>query len=214
MPKPLGDAALDFPSARRNGAPILQVLKANLGSRAADVLEIASGSGQHAVHFCATMPNVRWWPTDLNPDHINSIKAWRSFGNVNGNINAPQLLDVCKADWLDGAARRSWPQQFDAMVNINMIHISPFAATKGLMRGAGKYLRPGGTLFLYGPFKIDGAHTAPSNADFDQSLQARNPQWGVRDKSEVEAVAGAQGLTLRTSTAMPANNYCLTFERV
>jgi len=208
------DKRLDFPSVRRNADPIAQVLKSALPKTPCDVLEIAAGSGQHGVQFCKVMPNLRWWPTDLDPAHIASINAWRAHQGMIDQIHEARKLDVCSTPWLDGIKQKGWPTAFDAIVNINMIHISPWAATLGLMKGAGHHLAPGGVLMLYGPFKKDGQHTAPSNADFDASLRSRNPEWGVRDRDEVAAIASAQGLNLRTEIAMPANNFCLVFERV
>ncbi len=199
---------LDFPSAGRNAEPIVQVLRKELPPEARNVLEIASGSGQHAVHFSAALPKISWWPSDLDPAHINSIEAWR---DGHGRIQNPVLLDVCAPNWHEGQA--VWPPFFDALVNINMIHISPWEATQGLMYGAGRLLPPGGILFLYGPYKKDGKHTAPSNAEFDESLRGRNPLWGVRDLNDVTACANKNGLRLCKTIAMPANNLCVVFEK-
>ncbi len=207
------DQRLDFPSARRNADPISQVLKSILPQTPCSVLEIAAGSGQHGVHFCTQMPNLTWWPTDLDPDHIASINAWRAYKGMGDQIHEAQKLDVCSPSWLEGKKPTGWPPAFDAIVNINMIHISPWQATLGLMQGAAHHLAPGGVMVLYGPYRIDGKHTAPSNADFDASLRSRNSEWGVRDLEEVAAAGRAQGLTLRTTTPMPANNYCLILER-
>jgi SAM-dependent methyltransferase len=202
---------LDFPSAGRNANVIAKVLATELSSEPCAVLEIASGSGQHGVHFCKAMPNLSWWPTDLDAAHLNSINAWRTHADLTDRIHTATALDVCAENWRLGQNQKGWPQTFDAMVNINMIHISPWAATLGLMEGAAQVLRPGGVLVLYGPFKKNGQHTAPSNVDFDESLKSRNPTWGVRDRDEVAAIARAQGLTLRTEIAMPANNFSLVF---
>ncbi len=204
---------LDFPSAGRNANAIAKVLAAELPVGPCAVLEIASGSGQHGVQFCKAMPNVCWWPTDLDPAHLDSINAWRIHADLTNRIHAATALDVCAENWRLGQNQKGWPQKFDAVVNINMIHISPWAATLGLMDGAAQVLGPGGVLVLYGPFKKNGQHTAPSNVDFDESLKSRNPTWGVRDRDEVAAIARAQGLTLRTEIAMPANNLSLVFSR-
>ena len=204
---------LDFPSAGRNAKAIAKVLATELPAGPYAVLEIASGSGQHGVQFCKAIPNVRWWPTDLDPAHIASINAWRTHAGLSDRIQMATKLDVCAENWRLGKNQKDWPQKFDAVVNINMIHISPWAATLGLMEGAAQVLRPGGVLVLYGPFKKHGKHTAPSNAGFDESLKSRNPAWGVRDLEEVAAIARAQGLTLRTEIAMPANNLSLVFVR-
>ena len=204
---------LDFPSAGRNANAIAQVLAAELPAGPCAVLEIASGSGQHGVQFCREIPNISWWPTDLDPAHLNSINAWRVHADLTDRIHVATALDVCAENWRTGQIQKEWPKKFDAVVNINMIHISPWAATLGLMEGAAQVIRPGGVLVLYGPFKKHGKHTAPSNADFDESLKSRNSAWGVRDLDEVAAIARAQGLTLRTEIAMPANNLSLIFAR-
>jgi len=210
----MSDKRLDFPSSRRNADPIAQVLKSVLPQTPCSVLEIAAGSGQHGVHFCHEMLNLRWWPTDLDPDHIASINAWRAYKGMGNQIHEAQRLDVCSDQWRKGQQRKDWPLTFDAIVNINMIHISPWQATLGLMQGAAHRLAPGGVMVLYGPYRINGKHTAPSNANFDISLRSRNSAWGVRDLAEVAAAGRARGLTLRTTIPMPANNYCLIFERV
>jgi SAM-dependent methyltransferase len=209
----MNDKRLDFPSSRRNADPIAQVLKTALTKSPCMVLEIAAGSGQHGVHFCTEMPNLSWWPTDLDPDHIASINAWRAYKGMSEQIHEAQRLDVCSDQWGKGQKRKDWPPAFDAIININMIHISPWEATLGLMQGAAHHLRPGGVMVLYGPYKVNGKHTAPSNTNFDASLRSRNPKWGVRDLEEVTAAGRAQGLTLRTAIPMPANNYCLIFDR-
>ncbi len=204
---------LDFPSAGRNANAIAQVLASELPAGSCAVLEIASGSGQHGVEFCKAMPHLSWWPTDLDPSHLDSINAWRVHAGLSDRIQRATALDVCAENWRTGQNQKGWPKAFDAVVNINMIHISPWAATLGLMEGAARLLHPGGVLVLYGPFKKNGQHTAPSNADFDESLKSRNPAWGVRDMENVAAIARAQELILRTSIAMPANNFSLVFSR-
>ncbi len=204
---------LDFPSSRRNAPAILAVLKSELSLRTRDVLEIASGSGQHGVHFCTHLPDLIWWPSDLDPLHIKSINAWRRHGELEGRIMPAQMLDVCDEDRLARVTRKKWPSYFDAILNINMIHISPWSATQGLMRLAGQCLGVGGALILYGPYRKGGKHTAPSNAAFDQSLRERNSDWGVRNMEDVILLARGRGLKLRKTVPMPANNFCLVFER-
>jgi cyclopropane fatty-acyl-phospholipid synthase-like methyltransferase len=192
------------PSTARNREPILNVLQRVLAPNAR-VLEIASGSGEHAVYAAAAMPNLTWQPSDPDADARASIAAWIESEALR-NVRMPISIDVRDEDWgVKGDA------PFDAIIAINMIHISPWQATLGLMAGARRLLRPGGALVTYGPYKRDGRHTAPSNAAFDASLQARDPAWGVRDVSEVEAAANESSLTLREIVEMPANNLSLVF---
>ena len=195
--------ALVAPAAARNRDPILAVLRQVLPEQGF-VLEIASGSGEHVVHFAAGLPNLTWQPSDRDPVALRSIAAHCASAAL-PNIRPPLQLDVEAA---------SWPvSRFDAVVCINMIHIAPWSAAEGLMTGAGRVLRPGGVLYLYGPFRENGTHTAPSNAAFDTSLRARNPQWGVRDVGEVAQLARDNGLALLARTDMPANNLSLVFRR-
>ena len=195
--------ALSSPAALRNREPILAVLRQHL-PQPGEVLEVASGSGEHAAWFAAALPEVTWRPTDRDDASLASIAAWREQAGV------ADLLEPLRLD----AASEPWPvEQADAVVCINMIHIAPWAAAEGLMRGAARVLPSGGVLFLYGPFRVGGEHTAPSNAAFDDSLRARDPAWGVRDLDEVAALAQANGLSLRTRVAMPANNLSVVFAR-
>lgn len=194
------------PSAARNREPILAVLREKLPP-AARVLELASGSGAHAVHFVTAMPLVHWVPSDPDPDARASIEAWAAEAG-DGRISAPRAIDARSDDW---GVEGEFP--FDAVACINMIHISPWAATEGLMRGAARVLRPAGRLIVYGPFARDGRHTAPSNAAFDADLKARCADWGVRDLADVEAAANAAGLALLDVIDMPANNLTLVFTK-
>jgi hypothetical protein len=195
--------ALSAPAVARNRDPILAVLHRTLPGRGT-VLEIASGSGEHAVHFAAALPQLTWQPTDADPDARDSIAAYRVAAHL-PNLLAPLALD---------AAASAWPiSQADAIVTINMIHIAPWAATEGLMAGAARLLAAGSVLYLYGPFRERGRHTAPSNAAFDESLRARNGEWGVRDLDEVAALADRHGLELDERVAMPANNLSVVFRR-
>jgi hypothetical protein len=185
----------------RNREPILAVLKRVLPAHGI-VLEIASGTGEHAVHFAAGLPHLTWQPTDYDPGARQSIAEHRASARL------PNLLAALELD----ASARSWPVvSADAVVAINMIHISPWAAAEGLMAGAGRTLPAGGVLYLYGPFKEGGRPTAPSNADFDASLRARDPAWGVRDLGEVSDLARTHGLELVERISMPANNLSLVF---
>ncbi len=191
------------PAAERNREPILAVLRRVLPT-AGLVLEIASGTGQHAAHFARHLPGLAWQPSDRDPDALASIEAWRREAGL-ANLRAPVALDVARPPWPIAAA--------DAVFAANLIHIAPWAACEGLLRGAGAVLPPGGRLVLYGPFMIGGRHTAPSNAAFDADLRARDPAWGVRDLDAVTALAAAQALAYVERVAMPANNLTVVFER-
>jgi len=197
---PLG--ARTSPSTARNREPILAVLEARLPA-GARVLEIASGAGEHAVFLARALPQVRWRPTDQDPDARASIAAWRGAADL-PNLEPPLALNASDpAGWPDEPA--------DAVVCINMIHIAPWAAAEGLMLGAGRLLPPGGQLFLYGPFLEAETPTAPSNLAFDKDLRARNPAWGLRRLDDVVALAGRHGLRLAERLVMPANNLILAF---
>lgn len=198
------DARQQSPSTARNREPILEALRSTLPP-AARVLELASGTGEHAVFFAGAMPGWNWQPSDPDAAARASIEAWRQELAL-ANLLAPLAIDARAPEW--GVAG-----PFDAIVAINMIHISPWEATLGLMAGAGRLLTPGGVLFTYGAYKRGGAHTAPSNELFEQWLKGRDPAFGVRDLEAVEAAANAQGLSLRDVIAMPANNFSLVFER-
>lgn len=189
---------MSAPSVLRNRDAILAVLRLNLPA-AGRVLEIASGSGEHVAHFAAAIPGLQFQPSDPDPQRRASVDGWtQGLGNVQPAID----LDVTS----------SWPAiHVDAIICINMIHIAPWAAAEGLFAGAARALGPNGRLILYGPFKIDGVHTAPSNADFDADLRARNAAWGVRELADVSALAARFGFTLPVRVAMPANNVCLIF---
>lgn len=194
------------PATARNREPILAVLQRVLPA-GARVLEIASGAGEHAVFFARAMPGVTWQPSDPDAGALESIAAWIAEEEL-ANIAPPRAIDVRGSSWgVEGEA------PFDAIVAINMIHISPWEATLGLMGGAARVLRLGGVLYTYGPYMRDGRHTAPSNQAFDASLKARDPSWGVRDVADVEGAALAHGLALREIVEMPANNLSLVFVR-
>jgi len=195
--------ALTSPSFVRNRDPILCVLRRVLPKRGT-VLEIASGSGEHAIYFAAALPHLTWQASDQDDAALRSIAVHRAAARL-PNVNPPLQLD---------AAASSWPlAHADAVVAINMVHIAPWRATEGLIAGAGRVLVPDGVLYLYGPYKENGLHTAPSNAAFDESLRARNPQWGVRDITAVLEVARAHGLSLTERVSMQANNLSLIFRR-
>jgi SAM-dependent methyltransferase len=200
---------LDSPAFHRNHEPIWSAVGPYLGTRAGDVLELGSGTGQHAAAFARRTPRLAWWPSDVNPAHLASIAAWRAHAGL-ANLRAPQRIDLGDRDWTwmgDGADRLT------AMLCINVLHIAPWAVSQNLFAGAGRLLNAGGWLFLYGPFMRGGAHTAPSNERFDRSLRAENPDWGVRDIRDLAALARDAGLPLTQSVAMPANNQVLVFTR-
>ncbi|QEZ43920.1 DUF938 domain-containing protein [Cupriavidus oxalaticus] len=197
------DARRMAPATERNREPILAVLR-NVLPASGTVLEIASGTGQHAAHFAAAFPGLTWQPSDPDRAARESIAAWTAHAGLT-NVRAPLDLDVCRQPWGIAAA--------DAMVCINMLHISPWAAAEALFAGAGKLLKPGGVLYLYGPYRRGGAHTAPSNAAFDAQLRATDADWGVRDMEDVVALGAAQGLRCDEPVPMPANNFSLVFRR-
>ena len=196
-------AARIAPATARNRDPILAVLRRVLPARGI-VLETNSGTGEHAAYFAAALPHLTWQPSDTDPDSLTSIEAHRAIASA-PNLRAPLTLDVTAS---------LWPvAQADAIVSINMIHIAPWVAAEGLMAGAARLLGPGRVLYLYGPFKENGQHTAPSNEAFDASLRARDPSWGVRDTGEVRALAQEHGFDFVERVAMPANNLSLVFQR-
>lgn len=197
----------DAPATHRNRLPILELLARWL-PRPERVLEIASGTGQHAVFFAERLPHLEWQPTDHDPSSLESIEAWRAHAGLT-NVATPLMLDAA-------SPATDWPVSsgaVDAVFNANMIHIAPWNVALGLLSGAGHVLRSGGLLLLYGPFKVGGEHTAPSNAAFDEGLRARDPDWGIRDLERVSEVAASHGLALVEQNAMPANNLLLVFER-
>ncbi|MFB4204295.1 hypothetical protein KBTX_02061 [wastewater metagenome] len=190
------------PATARNREPILAVLRETIPERAR-VLEVASGTGEHAAFFTAAMPGWTWQPSDPQPAALASIRAWRPYGG--DGLLVPLELDVT-AEWPVAGP-------LDALVAINLIHISPWRVTEALMAGAGRLLADGGVLVLYGPYRENGEHTASSNAAFDADLRARDPQWGVRDLEAVTEAAAVHGLMLEQRHAMPANNLTVVFRR-
>lgn len=211
---PRQDARRSSPSTQRNREPIAQVLQGYLNA-GSHVLEIAAGTGEHAVYLSKKLAAARWWPSDISADALGSIDAWREETGP-AALQPAILLDVSRpvADSAsDLAAVGARPAEFDAIVCINMIHISPWQATQGLMRTAGALLRDGGILYLYGPYKRNGLHTAQSNAGFDADLQSRDPGWGVRDLDDVCTVAIAQNLNLLDVVPMPANNLSVILQK-
>lgn len=189
------------PATLRNREAIAAVLAAELPSSGL-VLEVASGSGEHAVYFADQFPALDWQPSDPDPAALASIAAWAGDAGAQ-NVRAPLMLDAAADDWPVASS--------DAILCINMVHISPWTATLGLMVGARRLLGTGQPLILYGPFIEDGVATAPSNMEFNASLRARDPAWGLRNVREVSAAAAKQGLKLVRRVAMPANNLMLVY---
>jgi SAM-dependent methyltransferase len=204
------DGRLDAPAFHRNHAPIWSVLSRFLAGRGGDVLEIGSGTGQHVVHFAGQSPTITWWPSDPLDSHLRSIEAWRRH-EARDNVRAPVRLDAGAPDWK--LAAHGLPSGFTAMFCANVVHIAPWRVTAGIFAGAGRHLSPGGRLFLYGPFRRDGAHNSPGNEAFDAGLRRDNPEWGVRDTAELRTLGEANGLRFAELVEMPANNAILVFER-
>ena len=197
------DPRFYFPHVARNREAILQVLRRALPSQGL-VLEVASGSGEHAAYFAERLPSLIWQPSDLDPRSLASIAAHRMAADA-PNLLAPVCLD---------ATSEQWPvESADALVCINMTHISPWAVSEGLMAGARRVLRMGGVIYLYGPYKIDGRHTAQSNKEFDAWLGTQNAQWGVRDFADIADLAARNNLVLIETVPMPANNLSIIFKR-
>ena len=204
------DGRLDAPAFHRNHEAIWSALAPDLAAIEGDVLEIGSGTGQHAVTFAQRAPHLTWWPSDPSARHRDSIEAWRRAAAL-PNLRPAAAIDVAQPDWTwDGAAAGGLAAIFCA----NVIHIAPWAVAEGLFAGAARHLRADGRLYLYGPFMAGGVHTAPSNAAFDASLRAQNPQWGVRDIDDLRALARRNGLALTQTHPMPANNLVLVFARM
>ncbi|MCB9569647.1 MAG: DUF938 domain-containing protein [Myxococcales bacterium] len=200
-----GDRRRHAPAAARNREAIAEVLARTLPARGL-LLEIGAGTGEHAAHLAPRHPTLTWQPSDPSPEARESIDAWRE------HVGAANLQPAIDLD----AGASTWPIDqagVDVIMAINVLHISPWSTAEGLMAGAGRHLGAGGIVYLYGPYRIDGEHTTPSNRDFDASLRARDPSWGVRDIGEVAALAAAHGLVLAERVAMPANNFSLIFRR-
>lgn len=190
------------PSTARNREPILNVLR-DAPPEKGCVLEIASGTGEHAVAFARALPGIEWQTSEPDPEARASIASWIAHENLS-NVFPPLSIDVRAKDWnVEGP--------FDAIAAINMIHYSPWESTSALFEGAARLLRDGGIVFLYGPYKRDGRHTAPSNEAFETWLKERDPSFGVRDISDVEREAAQFGFSLRNVVEMPANNFSLIF---
>ena len=206
------DGRLDAAAFHRNHAPIWAVLEKCLAGQSGDAVEVGSGTGQHVVHFAKHTPAIVWWPSDLNENHLRSIEAWRAHSAL-PNIRPPQRIDLTDPAWCPALQDGSGPAGLLAVFCANVIHIAPWRVAEGLFAGAGRYLRSDGRLFLYGPFKRDGKHTAVSNAVFDTSLRQQDAEWGVRDIADIETLAAGASLSLIETVPMPANNMILVFGR-
>jgi SAM-dependent methyltransferase len=199
----LPDGRLVVSSADRNRGPILKVLERVL-PKTGLVLEVASGTGQHVVHFAQALKGLSWQPTDMDAACRRSISAWLATAEL-ANVRQPLDLDVRALPWR--------VRTLDAIVCLNLIHIAPWSVATALFAGAGLALRETGLLYLYGPYSVQGRHTAPSNAAFDSALRAENPEWGLRDLKEVESLAKDQGFDLAETIEMPANNFSVLFRK-
>lgn len=197
------DPRLQAPATARNRDPILEVLRGVLPESGL-VLEVASGSGQHVVYFGQHFPHLTFQPSDPDAASLQSIPAYTHDAGV-ANVLPPVLLDAASNDWPLASA--------DAIICINMIHIAPWRACEGLLRGAGKLLRSGAPLYLYGPYRRTEVVTAPSNDAFDAALKSRDPEWGLRDLEAVAKLAASQGFSAPMITEMPANNLSVVFRR-
>jgi uncharacterized protein DUF938 len=206
------DGRLDAPAFHRNHQAIRTLLLRLLAGKSGDVVEAGSGTGQHVVDFARHMPEITWWPSDFNEQHLKSIAAWRAHANL-PNVRPPLRIDLSDPAWCPQMHDGSGPARLLAVFCANVIHIAPWRVAEGLFGGAGRYLPADGRLLLYGPFKRGGKHTAISNAVFDTSLREGNPEWGVRDIEAVEKLAGSAGLVLAEIAEMPANNLTLVFGR-
>ena len=201
------DVRLDYPATGRNQEVILDVLKEALPNSGA-VLEVASGSGQHITYFAQQIPQLKWQPSDIEAAARASIDAWRNEMGVTEAVHTPIDLDASVDIWSLGHIK-----DLNAIMSINMIHISAWEACLGLLKNASRVLPAGGVLYLYGPFKVGGLHIAPSNAEFDLSLQSQNPSWGVRNLDDVAEEALKQNFQLMKTIRMPANNFSVIFHK-
>ena len=201
---PAAGARRSAPAALRNREPIAEVLREWL-PKTGLVLEIASGTGEHAVYFAEQFPQLEWQPSDVHPAALRSIAAWRSAADLS-NLREPLVIDAASPQWPIAGA--------DAVLSINMVHISPWEAALGLIAGAARILPVGGPLILYGPWLKADVPTAPSNLEFDEDLRQRDPRWGLRRVEEFAGAAEQKGLDLQEVRAMPANNMMLRLRRV
>jgi SAM-dependent methyltransferase len=204
---PETDPRLDYPATGRNREAILDVLERVLPTTGT-VLEIASGSGQHISYFAGNLSDLKWQPSDPDQGVFSSIEAWADHEGVSNRVNSPLNIDASSDIWPVGRVT-----DITSILSINMIHIAPWPACLGLLKNAARILKPDGVLYLYGPYKVGGKHTAASNGDFDRSLQQQNPDWGVRNLDDVAAIALQEGFQLAETVRMPANNLSVVFKR-
>ena len=206
------DGRLDAPAFHRNHQAIRTVLQRFLAGKSGEVVEAGGGTGQHVVDFALHFPDIVWWPSDFNERHLKSIAAWRAHAAL-ANIRPPLRIDLSDPDWCPELHDGRGPGKLLAVFCANVIHIAPWRVAEGLFAGAARYLGEDGQLFLYGPFKRGGKHTALSNAIFDTGLREGNAEWGVRDIGDLEKLAASVGFALIEIAEMPANNLVLVFER-
>lgn len=210
-PKSLNESSSDLrrdaPATGRNRDAILEVLKRHVSARGV-AIEVASGSGQHASYFTRHLPDWIWHPTDIEDDHLASINAWAVHSGGAG-LQPAQHFNVLEQDFQDLVPHTD----IDLISAINLIHIAPWSVTEALMAKAGRALKTDAILFLYGPYKMAGQHVSPSNLEFDQSLQSRNPAWGVRNLDDVTKQATKHGFSEPVIAEMPANNLSLVFRK-
>jgi len=204
--------ALDAPAFHRNHEPIWSAIGPWLLRQSGHVFEAGSGTGQHVVTFARKSPNITWWPSDHSEAYLGSIEAWRHNSGL-PNIRPARRIDLSAPDWGLNAEDSAALRDLTAIFCANVVHIAPWNVAEGLLGQAAARLKPDGRLYLYGPFMREGQHTAPSNAAFDASLRAQNPQWGVRDIADLASLASVSGLMLAEIVPMPANNFMLILER-
>lgn len=203
------DGRLDAPAFHRNAEPLCEVVKGLIGERSGDVVEVGSGTGQHAAFLASRLPDLTFWPTDPNGSHVASIDAWRQ-GSGSLNLMPAAQLDVREMPWRL-ADRRIEDRSLTAILCVNVIHIAPWAVALAVLEASARLLRADGFLILYGPYMRGGSHTAPSNVAFDRALKERDPDWGVRDLDVVTAAARVAGLERHAVFEMPANNLTVAF---
>ena len=200
---------LDAPSFHKNKDGLVEDVSRLLSASRGDVLEVGSGTGQHAVTFAKALPEITYWPSDPVDEHLASIDAWRSSSGL-PNVKPATRLDCCQAAWTLGD-RDLAAASLEAILAINVIHIAPWAVAEAIVGGASKYLKPGGLMIFYGPYKKNGQHNSDGNIAFDEALRARNAAYGIRDLEDLITCATVNGLTFKSETEMPANNKLVVF---